>query len=63
MKEFRNSIISAANKRILYSIHALDEMNAESELISKDEVRDVLSNGEIIEDYPVDKRGQLFIDG
>jgi len=39
MEDFRNNIRIAANKRILYSIHALDEMNAETELISKDEVR------------------------
>lgn len=44
-------------RKILYTLHALDEMNAEDELISKDEVREVVLNGEIIEDYPEDKRG------
>ncbi len=29
----------------------------EAEMISKDEVRDVIFNGEIIENYPEDKRG------
>lgn len=46
-----------AEKKIIYTIHALDQMNAENELITTDEVRDVVSNGEIIEDYPEDKRG------
>ena len=57
MEDIHNSIRIAADKRILYGIHALDEMNAETELITKDEVREVGYNGEIIEDYPEDKRG------
>ncbi|MFQ5686051.1 MAG: DUF4258 domain-containing protein [Candidatus Scalindua sp.] len=44
-------------RKVLYTLHALDEMNAEDELISKDEVREVILHGEIIEDYPEDKRG------
>ncbi|MFZ5906242.1 MAG: DUF4258 domain-containing protein [Nitrospirota bacterium] len=50
-------IREAAEKKIIYSLHALDEMLDEIEMISKDEVRDVIFNGEIIEDYPDDKRG------
>lgn len=57
MESLQNRIKLAADKRILYSIHALDEMNAESDLITRDEVRDVVYSGEIIEDYPEDKRG------
>lgn len=33
-------------------------MNKEDELITTDEVRDVIFNGEIIEDYIEDKRGR-----
>jgi hypothetical protein len=47
----------AAQKRILFLPHALDEMNAPDELISPDEVRTVILRGEIIEDYPDDPRG------
>ncbi len=54
---FIDEVIEAATKKILYTIHALDEMNAEDELISNDEVREVIFSGEIIEDYPEDKRG------
>jgi hypothetical protein len=47
----------AAGKRIIYTEHALDRMNAEEEMITKDEVRHVILAGEIIEDYPGDARG------
>ena len=38
-------------------MHALDEMNAEDEMITTDEVKNVVFSGEMIEDYPEDKRG------
>jgi len=50
-------IKKAAEKKIIYSVHALDEMIAEDEMITKDEIRHIISSGEIIEDYPEDKRG------
>lgn len=50
-------IRQAAEKKIIYSLHALDEMLDETEMISKDEVRDVIFSGEIIENYPEDRRG------
>ena len=34
-----NKVKEAVAKKILYTIHAIDEMNAEDELISRDEVR------------------------
>lgn len=54
---FLDEIREAAGKKVIYSAHAVDEMNAEDELISVEEVRQVVFNGEIIEDYPEDKRG------
>jgi hypothetical protein len=50
-------IRQSAKKKIIYTLHALDEMNAEDEMITTDEVRYVIFNGEIIEDYTEDKRG------
>lgn len=50
-------VIQAAAHKIIYSVHAVDEMNAEDELITTQEVREVVFNGEMIEDYPEDKRG------
>ena len=55
--DFIDLIKHTAEKKIIYTIHALNEMNAEDELITTDEVRYVIFNGEIIEDYPEDKRG------
>ena len=51
------TVREAAHERILYLPHALDEMNAPEELIGPDEVRAVIFEGEIIEDYPEDARG------
>lgn len=57
MKGFLEEVRKAAKKHIFYTEHSLEEMNAEGELISADEVREVVFKGEIIEDYPKDKRG------
>jgi len=54
---FVDLIKQSAGKKIIYTLHALDEMNAEDEIITTDEVKSVVLNGEIIEDYPGDKRG------
>jgi len=54
---FLEKVKRKAEKRIMYTEHALDEMNAEEDMISKDEVRQVIFQGEIIEDYPEDRRG------
>ena len=54
-------IRKAANKRFLFTQHALDEMNAEAELISTGEVRYAIFYGEIIEEYPEDKRGRSYL--
>ncbi len=47
----------AAEKRILYLPHALDEMNAPDELITPDDVQAVTFEGDVIEDYLEDIRG------
>ena len=57
MENFYDKIKAAAKKKIIYTEHALIEMTTEEEMISKDEVKQVIFEGEIIEDYPEDKRG------
>lgn len=57
MRDFLEEVRKAAKKCIFYTEHSLAEMNKEEELISADEVREVVFKGEIIEDYPEDKRG------
>ncbi len=54
---FIQAIRATAQKRILYLPHALYEMNGPDELITPEEVRSVVFDGEIIEDYPEDVRG------
>jgi hypothetical protein len=56
--DFIDQIKQAAKKKIIYTFHALDEMNAEDEMIMTEDVRFVVLNGEVIEDYPGDKRGR-----
>ena len=55
---FLNRVHEAARQKIIYTLHALDEMNSESELITVEDVRSVIFAGEIIEEYPQDKRGE-----
>ncbi len=57
MNDFRKLIHKKTKKKILYSIHTLNQMNKPKRMISKDEIRNVLTKGEIIEDYPDDERG------
>ncbi len=55
--DFISKVKAAAGKRIMFTAHALDEMNNEDDIITAAEVRAVISKGEIIENYPEDKRG------
>jgi hypothetical protein len=57
MEDFREEVQKAARKRVLFVRHALDQMNRPERMISQKEVREVIFNGEIIEDYPEDVRG------
>lgn len=47
----------SAAKKILFLSHAIDQMNRGERMISPAEVRSIIENGEIIEDYPEDHRG------
>jgi len=55
--DLKARIINAAGKRIIFTAHALDEMNNELQIITVAEVKSVIYKGEIIENYPEDKRG------
>ena len=55
--DFIGQVKQAAEKKIIYTFHATNEMNAEDEMITTDEINFVIFNGEVIEDYPEDKRG------
>ena len=47
----------AGTKRILFLPHAVRQMSRLDRMISVDEIRQVIKNGEVIEDYPEDARG------
>lgn len=53
----QREIIAKANKRILYTVHAIKQMNSVDRLITTSEVESKIYHGTIIEDYPDDKRG------
>ena len=48
---------AAAAKRRLYLPHALRQMARPGRMITTEEVRTVIENGNLIEDYPDDPRG------
>ena len=54
---FLKSIRITAKRKILFLPHALSQMSRPERMISASEVRTVIEKGEIIEDYPEDKRG------
>jgi hypothetical protein len=54
----RQKIIASAKKRILFLPHAITQMSHPDRIISAAEVRETVMNGEIIEEYPNDARGE-----
>lgn len=61
MEEQSKNIVELARqvavKRILFLPHAVRQMSRLDRMISVDEIRQVIKNGEMIEDYPEDVRG------
>lgn len=51
------SVQEAARKKILFLPHALDQMNRPDRLITPSDVKKVIFQGEVIEEYPEDSRG------
>ena len=47
----------AAKVKVLFLPHAVSQMSRPDRMITPDEVRRVLSDGELVEDYPEDRRG------
>jgi len=55
--EFRQLIRDRASQQILFLPHAVRQMSRPDRMISTADVRKVIEEGEIIEDYPQDARG------
>ncbi len=56
-QDLLNQVRAAAAKRILFLPHALNQMNAPERMISTQEVRAVVEQGQLIEPYSEDVRG------
>lgn len=57
MEDVHQKVKAAANKRILYLPHAIQQMSRPDRMISSEEIEAVIWNGNVIEDYPEDRRG------
>lgn len=55
--DFLTTIREAASRRLLFLPHAVRQMSRPDRMITPSEVRSVINEGEIIEDYPEDVRG------
>ena len=55
--DFRQLVRERASQRLLFLPHAVRQMSRPDRMISTGIVREVLEDGEIIEDYPEDVRG------
>ncbi len=55
--EFRQLLRDRASRRALFTPHAVRQMLRPDRMISTADVRKVIEDGEIIEDYPDDPRG------
>ena len=53
----KQKIIASANKNILFLPHAIKQMSRPDRMITTAEIRDAVIFGEVIENYPEDKRG------
>ena len=56
-QEILERVRSAATQRVLFLPHAVRQMARPDRMITPDEIRTVIMQGELIEDYPDDTRG------
>ena len=52
------AVRESAQKRIIFLPHAIRQMGRPDRLITRLDIRAVIFEGEVIEDYPEDQRGQ-----
>jgi len=57
IQEFLNLVRQKAAEKLLFLPHAMRQMTRPDRMISTSEVRKVIFEGEIIEDYPENARG------
>jgi hypothetical protein len=57
MSDIANLVRIAARAKLLFLPHAVRQMSRPDRMISVDEVRRAVVDGEVLEDYPEDARG------
>ena len=57
----REEVIRAYKKKLLFTSHALNQMNLSDRMILKEEVIETILNGHVIEEYPDDSRGKSYL--
>lgn len=53
--------MGSAARKVLFLPHAISQMSRPDRILTQTEVRAVIDNGEIIEEYPEDARGHSFL--
>lgn len=56
MRDILDAVREAARKKLLFLPHAIKQMARPTDMISASEVERVITEGEIVEDYPEDVR-------
>ena len=54
-------VIRSYNKKLLFTSHALNQMNLSYRMILKEEVIETILNGHVIEEYLDDPRGKSYL--
>jgi len=57
MRAFVEDVLKAYRERVLFTRHALNQMNLSERMISRREVYEAIESDEVVEDYPNDPRG------
>jgi hypothetical protein len=59
--EILQNIRTVASKKILYLPHAIRQMSRPDRMITTEEIRRILQDGKVIENYPDDPRGHICL--
>jgi len=57
VEEFLSEILKVYRKKVLFTRHALNQMNLSERMILRSEVCETIESDEVVEDYPSDPRG------
>jgi len=57
VEEFLGEILRVYRKKVLFTRHALNQMNLAERMILRKEVSEAIESDEVVEDYPNDPRG------